>query len=115
MSIAALVAICLKAHGWIPCLDLHQRAKTGIDQGAPCPSSESRRNIAIDLLQPAYEGWGEKRHRIHPTPAGGQWHAVTVKRVLERLTSHDDLVDDFYRPLALAPCRALSLQADLPH
>jgi hypothetical protein len=26
----------------------------------------------------------------------------------------DDLVDDFYRPLALAPCRALSLQADLP-
>jgi Recombinase len=27
----------------------------------------------------------ELNARKIPTPAGGQWHAVTVKRVLERL------------------------------
>jgi DNA invertase Pin-like site-specific DNA recombinase len=47
-----------------------------------------------EALRPVFDGLAGMSHRKIaaelnamgiPTPAGGQWHAVTVKRVLERL------------------------------
>jgi DNA invertase Pin-like site-specific DNA recombinase len=48
--------------------------------------AEVLRPVLAELAGMSHRGIAaELNARKIPTPAGGQWHAVTVKRVLERL------------------------------
>lgn len=77
---------------------LAERKKQGVKLGGLNAKGEANRREALERaeqLRPLFAELEGKSHRAIaatlnarnvPTPAGGQWHAVTVKRVLERLS-----------------------------
>jgi DNA invertase Pin-like site-specific DNA recombinase len=77
---------------------LQAAKKKGVKLGGTTAKSIANRDEAMqraEALRPIFAGLAGMSHRAMaaelnamnvPTPAGGQWHAVTVKRVLERLS-----------------------------
>jgi DNA invertase Pin-like site-specific DNA recombinase len=77
---------------------LQAAKKKGVKLGGTTAKSIANRDEAMqraEALRPIFEGLAGMSHRKMaaelnalgvPTPAGGQWHAVTVKRVLDRLS-----------------------------
>ena len=83
---------------WQSSREALQAAKAkGKKLGGTTAKSIANREEALqraEALRPVFAGLAGMSHRKMaaelnamgvPTPAGGQWHAVTVKRVLERL------------------------------
>lgn len=76
---------------------LAEAKKNGVKLGGMTAKSTANRNEAqqrAEALRPVFAELSGMSHRAMaaelnarkvPTPAGGQWHAVTVKRVLERI------------------------------